>query len=333
MPKAKKLPSGMWNVMVYSHTEGGKRKYISFTEPTKAAAELRAAEYKVNKKRIIRSEYTVKEGIERYIESKQGVLSPSTIRGYKAALKYYEPIAKMKIRNLCSEDLQKFVSKLSQDLSPKTVRNIYGLLSASLALQAPDMMFRVTLPKQPVRRPNSPSDDDIQLLMDNSSPMMQKCILLGIRGLRRGEICALKYEDIKDGVVHIHADLVKDSDGKWVYKNMPKTEGSDRFVRVPDLGSGEGFIVTWTPDSVTKRFIELRDKLGLSIRFHDLRHYFVSTASLVLKVPDTIVEDLGGYRRGGSVMKSVYKNNVTSISDYYQNKIEDHMKKFEKDAR
>lgn len=333
MPKAKKLPSGSWNMMVYSHTEGGKRKYISFTEPTKAAAELKAAEYKANKKRMIRSELTVKEGVERYIASKEGVLSPSTIRGYKTYIKYYEPLARKKIRDLCSEDLQRFVSQLSQTISPKSVRNVYGLLVSSLAVQAPDMMFRVTLPKQPVSRPNSPSDDDIQLLMDNAKPMMQKCILLGIRGLRRGEICALKYEDIKDGVAHIHADLVKDSDGKWVYKNMPKTEGSDRFVRVPDLGDGEGFIVKWTPDSVTKRFIELRDSLGLSIRFHDLRHYFVSTASLVLKVPDTIVEDLGGYRRGGSVMKSVYKNNVTSISDYYQTKIEDHMRKFEKDAR
>ncbi|MFR1475685.1 MAG: hypothetical protein ACLSB9_08035 [Hydrogeniiclostridium mannosilyticum] len=39
MAKAKKLPSGNWNVKVFSHIENGKRKYESFTAESKAEAE------------------------------------------------------------------------------------------------------------------------------------------------------------------------------------------------------------------------------------------------------------------------------------------------------
>ena len=52
MAKAKKLPSGNWRVLVYSHTDivwqedGSPKKiprYVSFTDPDKREAEYRAA--------------------------------------------------------------------------------------------------------------------------------------------------------------------------------------------------------------------------------------------------------------------------------------------------
>ena len=52
--KAKKLRSGSWNVLVFSHMEGNKRKYASFTAPTKDEALLMAAEFKAGKKRSVR---------------------------------------------------------------------------------------------------------------------------------------------------------------------------------------------------------------------------------------------------------------------------------------
>lgn len=83
MAKAKKLPSGAWNVSVYSHSENGKRKYISFTRISKAEVELKAAEYRNTKHRRRYVDLTVAEAIDGYISSKDGVLSPSTIRGYR----------------------------------------------------------------------------------------------------------------------------------------------------------------------------------------------------------------------------------------------------------
>lgn len=323
MAKAKKLPSGSWRVQVYSHKDNGKRIYKSFTAGTKAEAEMLAAEYKAGKKRIEDNDVTVKEAIDGYIKIKEPVLSPSTVRGYTGMKHHYKPINNKRIKILTSKDMQQFVSDLSKKVSPKTVRNVYALLTCSIALYAPDMSFKVTLPAKQIKRPVSPSDEDVKALYGAASDKMKVCILLGMRGVRRGEISALKYEDIQDGIAHIHADMVKNADGEWIYKEIPKTSESDRFIPVP-IGNGTGFVVSWTPDSITKRFIELRDSLGLNIRFHDLRHYFASTAA-ILNIPDIYTADLGGWTRDGSVMKSVYQNNIKSMSDYYADKIEKHL--------
>lgn len=324
MEKAKKLPSGTWRIRAYD--SDGKR--VSFTGETKADVEAKAAEFIAVRKRRKTTGYTVGEAIERYITSKEAVLSPSTVRGYKRQLVYYDDIKHIKIKYLTNEDVQTFISNLSANVSPKSVRNIYGLLRSSLSFFQPDIKYRVTLPALQKKRPVSPSEGDVRLLLDNATPQLRKCIMLGMRGLRRGEICALKYEDIIDGIAHIHADMVKDISGNWIYKEYPKTEGSDRFVKVPDLGDGEGFIISWTPDSVTKRFIELRNSLGLTITFHQLRHFFCSEGVL-LNIPDIYLADMGGWGRGSSVMKSIYQNNIVEMSKYYQDMLEDKMRQIE----
>ena len=53
MATAKKLPSGSWRILVYSHTDqDGKRRYKSFTAPTKKEAEFLAADYQDVRKSI-----------------------------------------------------------------------------------------------------------------------------------------------------------------------------------------------------------------------------------------------------------------------------------------
>ena len=89
MAKAKKLPSGNWNVRVFDGTdENGKEHFKSFTAATKKQAEYLAAEYAAHKKQRIES-MTVGEAIDRYIASKDSVLSPTTINEYKKMRKNY----------------------------------------------------------------------------------------------------------------------------------------------------------------------------------------------------------------------------------------------------
>lgn len=336
MPKPKKLPSGAWNVMVYSHTENGKRKYLSITANSKAEAELKASEYKANKKRVTRYDLTVSEAIDRYIKSKEGVLSPSTIRGYRRMWEHnYDKILSKKIRSLTSEDLQFFVSDLSlSGQSPKSVKNIYGLLSSSLALYAPDLYFRVTLPAQRRIERISPTDEDVARLFNAADNKLKVCIALAAFGsLRRGEVCALKYKDIRGDSIYVHADIVQDQNNKWVYKDMPKEIDSVRTVKLPQevidlLGEGdpEEYIVKYSiPNSVSNRFNTLRKKLGIDIRFHDLRHYYASIGA-VLNIPDTYLSGFGGWSQNSSVMKSVYQNKIIPIQNAYAEKMANHFK-------
>lgn len=308
--KAKRLPSGSYRALAYSHTDpAGKRHYESFTAPTKAEAEMRASEFSASKRRRARSDLTVGEAIDGYIKAKEGVLSPSTVRSYYGMAKHFSAIEKKRLRSLSTEDVQRFVSGLF--LSPKSVSNIYGLFSSACRMYAPDMRFDITLPSKRKKRFPTPSEEQVRMLYEGADPKLRLCIALAMCGFRRGEICALRYEDIDGKTVHVHADMVKDKDSRWVYKETPKELESDRFFILPDfvadlIGDGEGFIVKWSPDSITKRFIDLRRSLGLSVRFHDLRHFFASIGAEIM--PDYYLEDMGGWARGSRVMKSVYQD-------------------------
>lgn len=337
MPKAKKLKSGSWNVMVFSHMENGKRKYVSITAPSKAEAELKAAEFKTSKRRHVRHDLTVADAVAGYIRAKEGVLSPETIRGYdKISRNHLAKIGGRKIRSLTSEDLQLFVSDLAAEKSPKTVRNVYGLVRAAVAMYAPDLFFRVTMPQKQKKRPVSPSDADVRALYASASHKMQIRLALAALGLRRGEICAVKYEDIDGTMLHVHADMVQNRNNEWVYKEVPKTSDSDRFVQLSPkvlelIGEGSGFIVKVHPPAVTASFIRLRNKVGIDSRLHDMRHFFASTA-VVLGIPDIYTADMGGWDRNSTAMKGIYQNNIRSMSDYYQQKMSDHMDKLMGDA-
>ena len=333
MPTAKRLPSGSYRVKVYSHKEGDKKVYLSFTAPTKKEAELKAAEWKMDKKHRLQSDLTVKEAIQGYIDAKEGVLSPSTVRGYLKMLNNnYEKIQDTRISKLTSETVQKFVSDLSKDKSPKTVRNVYGLLVSAVGLYLPDMAFKVTLPQKNVKKAVSPSNEDISTLYKQASLELKKCIALSAFGsLRRGEICALTYSDLKENVISVTKDMVQTKDNKWIVKDIPKTSASIRTAKLPQkvvdlLGSGkdnEKIIKYKNPGSITQCFTKLRDRLGLDIHFHLLRHYYASIGA-ILGIPDTYLEDFGGWSRGSSVMKSVYQNNITSMSDYFSDKMTEH---------
>lgn len=334
MPTAKKLPSGSWRVLVYSHKENGKRKFESFTAPTKKEAELMAAEWKNGKRHHDRTELTVKDAIQGYINAKEGVLSPSTVRGYLKMLhNNYDSIQSVRIDKLTSETIQTFVSSLAiAGKSPKTVRNIYGLLISSVSLYLPDTTFRVTLPQKHIRNDISPSNEDVCALYKHASPELKKCIALAAFGsLRRGEICALTYTDLHGDVISVSRDMVQNKDNKWVIKDIPKTEASVRTVKLPEkvvelLGSGapgERIINYQNPGSITQCFTKLRNRLGLNIHFHQLRHFYASIGA-VLGIPDTYLSDFGGWSRGSNVMKEIYQNKIVSMSNYYSDKMTKH---------
>ena len=333
MATARKTPSGMWRCRAYSHTDAqGKQHYKSFTRPTKTEAETAAAKFSGKADRTARVDITVNEAVEGYINAKEGVLSPSTLREYRRMQQHnFEQIGHKKIRRITSTEVQTFISEFSKNHSAKTVMNTYGLLTASVALYDPDISWRIKLPPKQKRRTQAATDAQITKLFKAASPMLQKCIALGaFTSMRRGEICALKYGDIQGDRIHVHADMVHDEHGAWIYKDYPKTAESDRFAPVPAdvvalLGEGDPdeFIIKWIPDTVTKRFIDLRDSLGLhDIRFHDLRKYYASIAAVL--IPDIYAESFGGWRHGSRVMKEVYQQKIDPLEQQYADTMRQH---------
>lgn len=334
MATAKRQPSGNWRVIVYDGIDKktGKKVYTAISGKTKKEAEIRAGRHldEVGKPGDIR-EITVGEAIERYIYSKEKILSPSSIRSYRSLQNtHFGRIEDKLVYNLTTEDMQLFVASLVGKVSAKSIGNIYGLLTSAIYMFRPDAVFRTTLPKKPKARRSAPSDDDVKELFTQAGEELKVCIALAAFGsMRRGEICALKHKDIDGRIAHVHADMVQSMDG-FVYKDFPKTSESIRSVLLPQqvidlIGDGpdDAYVTLSHPDRVTHRFNRLRNKLGIDIRFHDLRHYYASIGA-VLGIPDIYLAEFGGWRHGSPVMKAVYQNKIDIAADKYSNKMSDH---------
>ena len=330
MAKAKKLPSGQWRAQGwYKDPATGKIDRPSFTAPTKAEAVRLCAEWQATRKRKTDT-MTVEECLERYISSKEQALSPSTIRVYRVLQKHsFTPINKLPISTITSEDMQRFVSKLLIDKSPKTVRNIYTLLTSAIGMHS-DTKFRVSIPPNKVIDRNIPTDAEIKQLISHSDGFMKIAIILAATGtLRAGEVCALTYGDIDGDTIHVHRDMVKTPQNTWVIKDHPKTSASDRYIPLPknviDLlgaGSPTDRVVPYVPTTIDSKFYVLKRSLGIKCRFHDLRHYAASLMH-ALNIPDQFIQLRGGWK-SDRVLKSVYRHALDDQNKKYQAKANRH---------
>lgn len=332
--KKNELPSGNIRIQVYDYTDvDGKKHYKSFTAPTRQEAKYLAAQWKAGKADNKPARITLYEAVERYIDAKAGVLSPSTIRGYKRMQECrMKDIGRIWLDELNSTDVQIWVSDLSKSLSPKYVRNLYGLLSATVEMFAPDLTLKVTLPEK--KRPDlyCPSDDDVKkLLRQVAGTDLEIAILLAAFGpMRRGEICALESSDIKGNRVSVTKSMVMGPDLEFHIK-QPKTYGSYREIEYPEfviekIKGREGRIIKRSPNAITCAFQKAIKNSGMPhFRFHDLRHYAASIMHAI-GVPDQYILERGGWS-SDNIMKSVYRNTIDIETVRQTKKINEHFQK------
>ena len=333
MPIAKKLPSGSWRCQVFVGKIDGKNKYKSITvrdssRAGKKECERLAAEYAV--KHSDRGvNVSIYDAVKTYITAKEKVLSPSTVRSYDLYLKRMEQIDHIMIPAFTVAEAQQWVSTLSIKYSAKYIKNIYGLLSASIEYSgghAPSVTFHGS-PQAPV---HAPCDADVQILLSHikSRPALYTAVILAaFGGLRRGEICALTEKDIDGNRVSVTKSMVRDSVGIWHVKKTPKTDTSNRVVILPEEVMPFVTVpISIHPEQVSNRFRRAVKSCGCKtrFRFHDLRHYYVSIAH-ALGVPDAYIMQMGGWKTD-NVMKRVYRDALPDIMKEEQKKLDDHFR-------
>ena len=324
MPTAKKLPSGSYRCQVFAGyvIKDGKKKrvYESFTASTKRKAELLAAQW--SEARSKRPEnMTVREAIELYIKARTNVLSPSTIRSYSACLNRFDELGDKKIRTLTSPDVQMWISNMAAQLSPKSVKNTYGLLTSALKFAYPDMKLRCKLPS--TRKPDyylPPEEDFLKVLHEVEGTTLWIAMMLArYYSLRRSEICALHSDDLNGDVLTIRRAMVMDKDHQWIIKDSPKTYSSYRSLVIAEpllsaLRGINGRIMDCTPNALFNRFRRAVNAADVEpFNFHALRHMFATGAALE-GIPDIYTAQMGGWRPGSGVLKSIYQN--VRNSDY-----------------
>ena len=116
LPQIKQLPSGSWTAKIYMYTDAdGKDHYQSVTDsdPDRVVARLAAlrADRREAKRLPAEERLTVGECIDRYIDSKEAVLSPATVRGYKTIRANCLPsLMRLTVSEVTHEAVQRAVS-------------------------------------------------------------------------------------------------------------------------------------------------------------------------------------------------------------------------------
>lgn len=318
MAEAKKLPSGNWRALVYvGNDPNGKRKYESFTAPTKKEAEFLAAEYKFKHEGEKRSRMTLGEAFDSYLDLKASVLSPTTLRSYKVIRNnHLKALMNVPISNLKNEQLQKAISDEARTCSPKTVRNINGLLMSVLNTYRPGFTPNIRLPQREKKEFTLPDEETVKRIFEKSEGRkIHLSILLAAQlGLRASEIAGLTYGCVDKKKKTVTVKQARVYSGKGDVIKQPKSYAGNRTLPCPEhilekIGTGEPneLILNTTSNEITKQWRRFMNSSGEEyFNFHALRHYYCSV-SLLLGAPKKYVSELMGHA-SDSMVNQVYEH-------------------------
>lgn len=254
----------------------------------------------------------ISEWMDEWVDTYLPNIEETTKIGYKTKIKcYIKPaIGDIYLQSLRGEHVQKMVNDmLARGLSAKNIRDTYNNINAAMkkALVLRMIPYNpcegVVLPKLKRYRAKVYNVNMIHHLLSvaEGTDMYLPILLCVTAGLRRGELLALRWEnvDFDNHLLKIRSNMVR-GEKDYVIKS-PKTEAGIRDIRLGDevmavlrkertkyandlFAEGArfqnlGFVIRQEdgspirPDSMSQKWRRFLDEYKLPpIRFHDLRH-------------------------------------------------------------
>ena len=314
-PTPIQLPSGSWRCQVMVD---GKRISIVEDDPKRAVAKAVAIRAGLLQQRTNPAAMTVGQAIDRYIESRDAVLSPATVAGYKRIRKNaLQELMDVPLSRLSQEAVQRAVNRMAKERSPKSVRNAHGLLSAALSIYAPEIRLRTTMP-QKIRQDIKIPEPEIlpQLVAAVRGSAVELPVMLALwLGLRASEIRGITWDSIQDGVLHVRQAIVEGPDGPAI-KTTKTISGDRRLPLPPEIlqliqaqPRTDDYVVHMSGQAMYKAFSRAMEAAGLPhFRFHDLRHANASIM-LALGIPDKYAQERMGHATD-HMLQTVYQHTM-----------------------
>ncbi|ABO49716.1 phage integrase family protein [Desulforamulus reducens MI-1] len=316
MASFKKRPNGTWQATIYvGRDSNGKQlfKYVTCDSLKEAKSKAREIEQEIEEGRFVHLDNTrVVAWIEKWMETK--TLSPSTRATYKSYIKnHYTPyFGNLKLKQLNEIHIKRFMAEKSKTVSQASVRRMTSVLKTSLAdvMKQKSPAKDIKLPKEEKYTPRVPNDKEMETIHNAVRGTRDEPIVLLAAwcGLRRGEIFALRWNDIDWNNGTLRVDEAKSINEDNLYEDKrPKSENGLREVIVPEYLMGlledmrkpkkrkrkkkdqeptniveisnnsDHQIFNMRPDSYSSYWAAfVRNKKLPEIRFHDLRHYHAS---------------------------------------------------------
>ena len=322
MGKIIKTKTNKWRARVYlGRDKSGKQIVKTITCDTKAECQRAVADAMESKQRAL-PKLTVRECVEKYIELSKEVLSPTTLHLYeRLSQNGFNELMPLEVATLTDTIMQEHInneckraSKKGQgNISAKTIKNEWGLISASLKACA-KMTFNVRLPKIQVSPEELPEPNAV-IKMIKGSPIELPGLLAMQMSLRMSEVRGLKCSAVRNGYLYIEQVKVMVGNIDTI-KVAAKTDASRRRLKIPDeimslienteawkryLDTGEdGYIVDMKANAIAYQFRKLCKEHKIDMTFHDLRHEY---ASIMLNILNVVM--LSMYVIGNLPLKSL----------------------------
>lgn len=231
------------------------------------------------------------------LEEKEKTENPNsdTISNYESNFKRFidDTLAKKDIRKITDVDLKSYTQELVNSLHP--TRKVFWKYKGVLNLAFNYAMDKEIITKNPVKKinnavykkslsaPNASPETKIHTPQDikriqceirkrmswkryNGYFINGYAMLLSIEtGMRAGEICSLKWSDVKEKCIHIHSQQLSEKRGKGqgkLYYYVPWTKDEKGVSR-----GGREFPLTNAIKAILSDLKALQDRLGISSEF------------------------------------------------------------------
>lgn len=354
---------GVWGYR-FTYRDNGVRRVVTAQSPTWNRADAIRERDKARAQvaaglRSAPSSLTVADYLTDWLDvyARSGRRKPSTITATRNIVTLYvvPRLGAMTLTTLKRAHVERFYADLLEGgrigepggLAPKTIRNVAGVLHKALddavrrSILATNPADRIELPRW--ERPDLHVWDSAQVgqflhhCATVGDPHLAVWRLILATGMRRGEICGLRWQDVDlvDGTVTIAQTRVRGTDTFIV--STPKTRAGRRTVAidaqtvtelarlrntldaVAERYSVAPFAMVATdldgmpvhPLTLTRRFQRLARAAGLPvIRLHDARHT-AATQQLGARVPIHVVSGRLGHANASTTL-SVYAHYLPS---------------------
>lgn len=250
-----------------------------------------------------------------------GVITRLTREGYEAMFQYVKPaLGGTRLQKITGEDIQALYTRLLTEpaqkrakLKASTVLQLHRILVPAFKdarrakLVKVNAIDEVTPPRAKKSKPKALDAAGVEKLLGAvTGDWLEPITILALgAGLRRGEVCGLRWRDVdlEGRQLHVRGEIVRYRDRSTEWK-CTKTDAGERTVALPEpvlavlrgvrrgaaerhLAGGLGPLddayvfgvgdVPLMPDELTRCFTLLCDRVGLpAFTFHGVRHTHIT---------------------------------------------------------
>jgi len=279
---------------------------------------------------------------EEFLKEKRELTSYETYKKHEqmGRLHLIPGLKHKRVTSITEQDWQECINTAyKKGLSKKSLRNIRASITAfckfarkqGLGLHNPEFL---EIPKNAIENEKTIlQPDDLITLMNNDAYIhygiekhdfyIHAYRFIVLTGLRRGELCALKNENIKDGIVYVAGSVNRfneETRGKnanakrWFalnrytlaileqQKETLKKHGIISAYVFPDIDGNR-----LDPNIFYKRWYRYRRHYNIISSLHELRHTFISIAKA--DVPEPLLKGVAGHSKSMDTL-GIYGHSV-----------------------